>query len=95
MLSSKQKKILKAEAHALKPIFQIGKDGVGQKQINSINDALKARELIKVKLLETCPQSLNEVAIEISMGTGADVVNTIGRTIILYKRSDKELYDLR
>ena len=51
MLNSKQKKFLRSEAHSLKPIFQVGKDGVGEKQINSINDALKAKELIKVKLL--------------------------------------------
>ena len=42
MLNSKQKKFLRSEAHGLKPIFQVGKDGVGEKQINSINDALKA-----------------------------------------------------
>ena len=84
MLTGKQKKFLRSEAHSLKPIFQIGKDGVGEKQINSINDALKAKELIKVKLL----------ALEISVGTKADVVNTIGHTIIFYKPSEKEIYKI-
>lgn len=94
MLTSKQKKYLRSEAHSLKPIFQIGKDGVGEKQIQSINDALKAKELIKVKLLDTCPETVNEVALEISMGTKADVVNTIGHTIIFFKPSEKEIYNI-
>jgi RNA-binding protein len=94
MLTSKQKKYLKSEAHSLKPIFQIGKDGVGTKQAKSISDALDKKELIKVKLLDTCPQSLNEVAVELSAKTKADVVNMIGHTIILYKQSEKDIYKL-
>lgn len=94
MLSSKQKKFLKKEAHTLKPIFQVGKDGVSEKQAGSISDALQAKELIKVKLLESCPQSLNEVALELSRMTKADVVQMIGRTIVLYRRSEKGLYKL-
>ncbi len=94
MLTSKQKKYLKSEAHSLKPIFQIGKDGVGNKQARSISDALEKKELIKVKLLDTCPQSLNEVAVELSAKTKADVVNMIGHTIILYKHSEKDIYKL-
>ena len=94
MLTSKQKKYLKSEAHALKPIFQVGKDGVGMKQANSINDALKAKELIKVKLLDTCPQTVNEAALEISRLTKAEVVHIIGHTIILYKASDKGIYQI-
>ena len=94
MLNSKQKKFLRSEAHSLKPIFQVGKDGEGEKQINSINDALKAKELIKVKLLDTCPETVNEVALEISMGTKADVVHIIGHTIVFYKSSGKGIYKI-
>lgn len=94
MLTSKQKKYLRKEAHEMKPIFQIGKDGVGIKQAQSISDALSKKELIKVKLLDTCPQTVNEAAIELSAKTKADIVNTIGRTIILYRPSDKEIYVL-
>ena len=91
MLNSKQKKFFRSEAHSLKPIFQVGKDGVGEKQINSINDALKAKELIKVKLLDTCPETVNEVAL---MGTKADVVHIIGHTIIFFKSSEKGIYKI-
>ena len=94
MLNSKQKKFLRSEAHNLKPIFQVGKDGVGEKQINSINDALKAKELIKVKLLDTFPETVNEVALEISMGTKADVVHIIVHTIVFYKSSEKGIYKI-
>lgn len=94
MLTNKQKNYLRKQAQQLKPIFQIGKDGVGIKQTQSISDALTKRELIKVKLLETCPQSVNEAAIELSAKTKADVVHVIGHTITLYRASEKEIYQL-
>jgi RNA-binding protein len=92
MLSTKQKKYLRSEAHHLNAIFQIGKDGVHPSQIEGINDALNTRELIKVKLLDTCPMSTKQAALEISMYTKSDVVQIVGHTITLYKKSDKELY---
>ena len=94
MLTSKQKKYLKSEAHHLKAIFQIGKDGVHEKQIIGINEALEAPELIKVKLLDSCPVPVKNAALEISMYTKAEVVQIVGHTIVLYKKSDKELYRL-
>ena len=94
MLTSKQKKYLKSEAHHLKAIFQIGKDGVHEKQIIGINEALEAQELIKVKLLYSCPVPVKNAALEISMYTKAEVVQIVGHTIVLYKKSDKELYRL-
>ena len=94
MLTSKQKKKKKSEAHSLKPIFQIGKDGVSHKQAMTILDALEKKELIKVKLLDTCPLTVQQAALEISMQTKAEVVHIIGHTIILYKESEKEIYKL-
>lgn len=94
MLTAKQKKFLKSEAHHLKAIFQVGKDGVHEKQIEGINEALNAQELIKVKLLDTCPMPVKVVALEISMYTKSEVVQIVGHTIVLYKKSDKELYRL-
>ncbi|MDD8048776.1 MAG: ribosome assembly RNA-binding protein YhbY [Thomasclavelia sp.] len=94
MLTGKQKRYLRSEANGLKAIFQVGKDGIHQTQIESINDALKAKELIKIKILETCDASKNEIAIELSMKTKAEVVQILGRTIILYKQSEKEIYKL-
>ena len=91
MLTGKQKRYLRGIAHNLNAIFQIGKEGVHQTQID---DALEAHELIKVKILESCADSKNEIALELSMKTKADVVQILGRTIILYRPSEKEIYKL-
>lgn len=89
MLTNKQKKYLKGLANQKEAIFQIGKDGINNDQIISINDALVAHELIKIKLLKTCPITVNEAAIEISAMTHSEVVQIIGRTLILYRRNKK------
>ncbi|WP_294581610.1 ribosome assembly RNA-binding protein YhbY [uncultured Thomasclavelia sp.] len=94
MLTGKQKRYLRGIGHNLNAIFQIGKEGVHQSQIDGIEDALNAHELIKIKILESCLQSKNEIAIELSMRTHADVVQILGRTILLYRPSEKQIYSL-
>lgn len=94
MLTNKQKKYLKGEAHHLNAIFQIGKDSVHPNQIEGISEALEAHELIKVKVLESCPDPVKTVALEISTYTKCEVVQIIGHTIVLYRKSKKELYKL-
>lgn len=94
MLTGKQKRFLRSEAHHLNAIFQVGKDGVSNNQISGIHDALEAQELIKVKLLDTCPDDTYTVALEISAQTKAEVVQIIGHTIVLYKSSKKRIYKL-
>ncbi|MFA9558812.1 ribosome assembly RNA-binding protein YhbY [Evansella sp. AB-rgal1] len=89
MLTSKQKKFLKSKAHHLKPIFQVGKGGVNENLIKQVDDALEARELIKVSVLQNCDEDREEVAEEISHGANAEVVQLIGSTIVLYKESEK------
>ena len=94
MLNGKQKRYLRSEAHHLNAIFQIGKDGLHDKQIQGIDEALEARELIKVKILETCTTPKEEIADTLSMKTQSQVVQILGRTIILYRESDKQIYKL-
>ena len=94
MLTGKQKRYLRGIGHNLSAIFQIGKDGVHQTQIEGIDEALESRELIKVKILESCQQDKNEIAQELSLKTDAEVVQILGRTIILYRESEKEIYRL-
>lgn len=94
MLTGKQKRYLRSEAHHLNAIFQIGKEGVSHNQVQGIIDALEAHELIKVKLLDTCPDDVHTVALELSVQSKSDVVQIIGHTIVLYKSSDKEIYKL-
>ena len=91
MLTGKQKRFLRHEAHHLNAIFQIGKH---ENQIIGIDEALESRELIKVKILESCQQDKNEIAQELSLKTDAEVVQILGRTIILYRESEKEIYRL-
>lgn len=94
MLTGKQKRYLRSQAHHLHAIFQVGKEGVTHNQVNGIIDALEAHELIKVKLLDTCPDNVNTVALELSIQTKSDVVQIVGHTIVLYKASEKGIYQL-
>lgn len=94
MLTGKQKRFLRGEAHHLNAIFQVGKDGVNTNQVKGVLEALDAQELIQVKLLDSCPDDVNTVALELSVQTKSDVVQIIGHTIVLYKASDKGLYKL-
>jgi len=87
MLTGKQKRFLRAKAHHLQPIFQVGKGGVNDNLVAQVMDALEARELIKIHVLNNCPQSADSVASELAEKTGAELVQTIGKTIVLYKES--------
>ncbi|MEH6974282.1 MULTISPECIES: ribosome assembly RNA-binding protein YhbY [unclassified Bacillus (in: firmicutes)] len=87
MLTGKQKRHLRREANHLTPIFQVGKGGVNENMIKQISDALEARELIKVSVLQNCEQPKNEVAEALASGACAELVQTIGNIIVLYKES--------
>lgn len=90
MLTSKQRAYLRGLGSKLDPIFQIGKDGVSEEICHQLLNALEARELIKVRVLETSPDPVKEAAEEIARVTGADVVQVIGTKFVLYKQSSKE-----
>ena len=81
---------MRKEANGIETIFQIGKDGVGENLINQIEDALRARELIKLRVLETSLLSPKEAAEEICLKTGAESVQVIGTRFVIYKRNEKE-----
>ena len=89
-MTSKQRSYLKSLAVNLDTIFQIGKSGVTDEICAQLLNALNARELIKIKILETCPTSVKETADVIARGTGAEVVQTIGMKIVLFRISDYE-----
>ncbi|ASB97585.1 ribosome assembly RNA-binding protein YhbY [Streptococcus equi] len=90
MLTSKQRAFLKAEAHSLKPIVQIGKNGLNDQIKTSIRQALDARELIKVTLLQNTDETIHEVAEILEEEIGCDTVLKIGRILILFKVSAKK-----
>jgi RNA-binding protein len=87
MLTGKQKRYLRSKAHHLDPIFQVGKGGVNENMVKQVADALEARELFKISVLQNCEEDKNVVAQQLAEGTGADVVQIIGNTIVLYKES--------
>ncbi|MDG4655463.1 ribosome assembly RNA-binding protein YhbY [Ectobacillus antri] len=87
MLTGKQKRYLRAQAHHLSPIFQVGKGGVNENMVKQIQEALEVRELIKVSVLQNCDEDRHEVAETLSEGAGAELVQIIGSTIVLYKES--------
>jgi len=87
MLTGKQKRYLRSLAVNEKAIFQIGKDGLSDNFYITVNEALKARELVKIAILKTCEVTINEIAIEVCAHTKAELVQTIGKTLVLYKPS--------
>lgn len=87
MLTGKQKRFLRSKAHHIQPIFQVGKGGVNSNLVKQVEDALEARELIKVSVLQNCEDDKDTVAEELSTGSKAELVQVIGSTIVLYKES--------
>ena len=74
-------------ASTMDTIMQIGKGGIGDTLVATVSDALEARELIKMKVLENCGLSVREAAEELAAKTGAEVVSVIGTKCILYRES--------
>lgn len=90
MLTSKQRAILRKEANALTPVFQLGKDDIDEAVVKATLDCLAARELIKLKVLETSPYSAKEAAQLLAEQTGSDCVQVIGSKFVLYLQKKKE-----
>ena len=90
MLTSKQRAALRGMANSIEPIVHIGKDGISDALIKQCDDALTARELIKLSVLETAGASAREFADRLAPELKLDVVQVIGRKIVLYRRNKKE-----
>lgn len=91
-LRGKQKRFLRSQAHHLQPIFQIGKGGINSGIMVQIEEALEKRELIKVTLLQNTDEIPEEVAGILEETVRCQVVQIIGRVLVLYKPSSKEKY---
>ena len=91
-LRGKQKRFLRSKAHHLQPIFQIGKGGINSARIVQIEEALEKRELIKVSLLQNTDEVAEEAAQVLEKEIDCEIVQIIGRVIVLYKPSTKEKY---
>ena len=88
-MTSKQRAYLRSLANTLEPIFQIGKSGISENLIQQLSDALDARELIKIHVLETAPDTAKNLGLEISNLTNSTLVQTIGNKITLFKQKEK------
>jgi len=85
-LTSKQRAHLRSLAHHLKPILQVGSDGVSPAFLRSLEEAFNTRELLKVKVLDGAPEDARASADAMVEGlAGVHVAQTIGRTVVLYR----------
>lgn len=89
MLTSKQRAYLRGIASSYDTIMQIGKGGVNANMIKTVSDALEARELIKLRVLENSEYTPREAAEELASEVGAEVVTVIGTKFVLYRESEK------
>ncbi|GLT18475.1 RNA-binding protein [Vibrio zhanjiangensis] len=93
-LSTKQKQHLKGLAHSLKPVVLMGANGLTEAVLAEIEIALNHHELIKVKIASEDRETKNLIVEAIVRETGAENVQVIGKTLVLYKQSDDAKIDL-
>ena len=94
-MTSKERAELKAQAMKLDSIFQIGKASLTPQLVEAVKDALAARELIKVSVLKNCADDPRELAEIVSERTGSQVVQVIGKKIVLYKEKRRRAQKLK
>ncbi len=88
-MTSKQRAYLRGLANTMEPIFQVGKGGISEVLIEQLDNAIEARELIKITVLETAPGNAKELAVQIANSTNSEVVQTIGNKITLFRQKKK------
>ena len=87
VITSGQRAKLRSMASTMSPVTQIGKGGVSENFLTTVCDALEARELIKLRVLETSEEPPRSAAEALAAATGADVVAVIGTRFVLYRAS--------
>lgn len=87
MLTGKQRSYLRSLANNIEPIFQVGKGGINENMVKQFNDALEARELIKVSVLKNSVDDTRTICNEAAELTGSEIVQVIGNKFVLYKES--------
>ena len=86
-MTSKDRAYLRGQANTLEPVCWIGKDGLSDPQIDGIEGVLNTRELIKITILESCEDTVRDIADEISKRLRAEIVQLIGRKIVIYRKN--------
>jgi RNA-binding protein len=90
MLTSKQRSYLRSMANGMNSIFQLGKDGVSESFINQIDEALEARELIKITVLNNSEFSARQASDVICSMLECEGIQSIGSKIVLYRKSSRK-----
>ena len=90
MITSKQRAYLRSLANPVEAILQIGKAGINDNLIKQVSDALEARELIKLTMLETAPGDIKSLGNQLAMKTDAILVQKMGKKITLYRMRKKD-----
>ena len=89
-MTTKQRAYLKSLAMTMDPIFQIGKNSMTPELTKAVDEALEARELIKVSVLQNCADDPRELAAMLAERTRSQVVQVIGKKIVLYREGKNE-----
>jgi len=87
MLTSKQRKYLKSMANNIKPIIQLGKEGITPSFLKQIDEMLEKREIVKVSVLETNMLNVKDACNEVCSLINAEFVQAIGKKFVVYKES--------
>ena len=90
MLTGKEKRYLRSLANTMDSIVQVGKGSVNDSVLFSLNEALEARELVKVKVLKNCLDEVDEVAEALAERSNSELVQVIGRNVLLYRRNENK-----
>ena len=90
-MTGKERAEFRRQANTLTAIFQIGKGEISDAMLDSIDEALEKRELIKISVLETADLSAKDAAEMISAATGSEVIQCIGRKFVLYRKKQEGL----
>ena len=89
MITSKQRAYLRGLANEIPTIMQVGKGGLTENQLKTLSDALEARELIKLNVLDNCGAAPRDVLNALAEALGAEAVAATGKRIVLYRASEK------
>lgn len=94
IITGKTRSYLKSLAHKIEPVLQIGKNGLTEEVLKSIEEALEARELIKINLLNNSLLDTKETALEICSKLNAEYIQSIGNKIVIYKESEDKIIEI-
>ena len=89
-LSGKQTRYLRSLGHHLNPVVQLGKHGITDAVVAAVEDAINTHELVKVKRGNECPDPREAVALALAERLGAELVQELGNTVLLYRKHPKD-----